>query len=431
MIPASDDPFLYRKPAPGLVLLCTLSVLLLLVQCNGTVPSSISATPTSVVTQTVVRTTQPTEGPIVLTLWLPPQFDPNAKTPAAQAMADRLSAFLTANPDVKIDLRIKAVSGSSGLLETLQAASQVAPDSMPSLIALNRSQIEEAVAQDLILPLDGLTNVMDDKDWYSYAQNLATLNGHLYGLPFAGDALLLMQRNIPTNGLQTTWSTLLESGQPILFAASDPQASVTLALYQSLGEPWIENNGHPTVQPDTLTKVLELYASGGGNGTFPSWLSVYQSNNQAWQAYQQGKSDRVIAWFSTGFADEENGNLEMLLLPSLGQISATLADGWVLCLVEPNLERRAESIHLAEYLTSSEALAAWGPSSGYLPTRPSTLSAWPASSQVMIKTIVSSVLVPPDGLAASLRQALEQATSLVILGQANPQEAAKSSLLNP
>jgi ABC-type glycerol-3-phosphate transport system substrate-binding protein len=433
MTRATDDPLIYRRPALGLVLLCTLAALLLLVQCTGMVPTPVSATSTPAVTKTVVAPTlQPTEGPIILTLWLPLQFDPAGKTLAAQSLSTRLKAFTDANPDVKIEVRIKAVSGPSGLLETLTAASQAAPNSLPSLVALTRSQVEEAAAQNLILPLDGLTTAMDDNDWYSYAQQLATLNGHLYGLPFAGDALVLLQRSILSAGSQAAWPTLLETNQTILFAAADPQASVTLALYQSLGEPWIENNGHPTLQPDTLTKVLELYASGSANGTFPNWLATYQTDAQAWQAYQQGKGDRVITWLSNGINDEMAGNLEMLLIPSLGQNSATLADGWVLCLAEPKLERRAASIRLAEFLTSSEALAAWGPESGYLPTRPSTLSSWPTDSQVLMKTIALSALVPPSGLTDNTRHALEQSASQVVLGQANPQQAAQaaSSLLS-
>jgi len=427
MTPASDNSPSYRRPALGLVLLCTLAFLLLLEQCNGTVQPVAKATSTLAVTKTLVAPTlQPTEGPIVLTVWLPPQFDPNAKTPAAQALSNRLSAFLSANPNVKIDVRIKAVSGPSGLLETLTAASQAAPNSMPSLIALTRSQMEDAAAQNLILPLDGLTSAMDDGDWYSYAQQLATLNGHLYGLPFAGDALVLMQRSIANAAPQATWSSLLETNQPILFSPTDPQAALTLALYQSLGEPWIENNGRPTLQPDTLTKVLELYASGSTNGTFPTWLTTYQTDDSIWQAYQQGKGDRVITWLSNGLGEEEASNLEILLIPSLGQASATLADGWVLCLAEPALERRAASIHLAEFLTSSDALAAWGPQSGYLPTRPSTLSSWPANSQDLMKTIALAALVPPSGLTDAMRHALEQATSQVIMGQDNPQQAAQA-----
>ncbi|HTX79670.1 MAG TPA: extracellular solute-binding protein [Longilinea sp.] len=430
---AFGDPFSYRKPAVGLVTLCTLAILLLLVQCTGTVSPPASATPTLAATKTMAAPTpQPTESSIVLTLWLPPQFDPSAKTPAAQALSDRLKAFTDANPNVKIDVRIKAISGTSGLLETLTAASQAAPSSMPSLIALTRSQLEEAAAQDLILPLDGLTTAMSDKDWYSYAQQLAALDDHLYGLPLAGDSLVFMQRSILNASMQDTWSALLDANQPILFAATDPQAAVTLAFYQSLGEPWTENNSHPALQADTLTKVLELYASGSANGTFPSWISNYKTDAQAWRSFQQGRGDRVITWFSTGSTDALAGNLSMHLIPSLGQGSATLADGWVLCLAEPKLERRAASIRLAEFLTSSESLAAWGPVSGYLPTRPSTLSAWPANSQALIKVIALSAIVPPSGLTDTTRRALEQAASQVIMGQSSPQQAveAVSNLLS-
>lgn len=89
------------------------------------------------------------ENPGTLRLWLPPQFDPSGNTPAAQILRQRLNEFSRRYPDVTLDVRVKAVDGPGGLLDSLTTASAAAPGALPDLVALPRELMETAALKGL------------------------------------------------------------------------------------------------------------------------------------------------------------------------------------------------------------------------------------------------------------------------------------------
>ena len=96
--------------------------------------------------------------------------------------------------------------GQGGLLDALTATNAAAPGALPSLILLNRQDMETAALKGLILPLDDMTAVMGSTDWYPYAQDLARLQGSIFGLPFAGDALALVYRPVRFPSPPKSWN---------------------------------------------------------------------------------------------------------------------------------------------------------------------------------------------------------------------------------
>jgi multiple sugar transport system substrate-binding protein len=124
-----------------------------------------------------------------LTIWIPAQFDPKTKSPAAITLVNAISEFENNNPGVTVEIRVKAESGPSGLMETLGLAAKAAPDAMPSLVLLSRSQMEDASSKKIIFPYEGLTTTLKETDWYPFAQELATIQGDMYGIPLSGNVL--------------------------------------------------------------------------------------------------------------------------------------------------------------------------------------------------------------------------------------------------
>jgi len=105
------------------------------------------STPSGLVTATG---TEPASSPTPasdanhLILWLPPEFDPHSGTPAGDLLNERLDAFINAHPGLTIEVRIKAVNGPGGLLDSLATTSAAAPAAIPSLVALPRGELETA-----------------------------------------------------------------------------------------------------------------------------------------------------------------------------------------------------------------------------------------------------------------------------------------------
>jgi len=368
-------------------------------------------------------------GPEVITLWLPPQFDPSGTGPAAKLLTDRLNSFMDQNPGVEVQVRIKAASGPGSLLETLSAASAAAPSALPSLIALSRSDLETAALKGLIFPLDSLLSTsIDDIDWYTYARQAALIQGSTFGLPFAGDALLLVYRTGHVNQPTDEWAGILRQGQPVAIPAADPQALLTLDLYQALGGTVADAQGRPVLQPEILAQVLKLFSDGSKQGVFPAWLAEYQTDGQAWQAYHEQSAQWLVTW-SSHYLAELPADSTAMGLPSLGTNHLSLATSWLWALSDPEPERRALAVRLAEYLAQGDFLANWTAAAGYLPTRPTALAMWPNQSiqSLLSQIVLSAQLRPNNDLTSSLGPVLADATLQVIKRQTDPVQAAQAA----
>ena len=274
---------------------------------------TLTATPESISPQS---TSTPT-GPQVLTIWVPPQFDPNSNTPAGKILQDRINTFSVENPGAEVRVRVKATTGTSGLYNSLSAANTVLePSALPALVALTRPEMEAAALKGLIFPMDELTSLIDEPDWYNYAKEMALIQGSTFGAPFAGDALLLIYRPAKIGAVPVDWQDILSRGQPLVFPANETNSLVTLALYLSAGGNIVDSQNRLILDPQILTEVLTLYSEGAKQGVFPSWLSEYQTDTQTWQAYEDESAHWIISWSSRYLIDLPIDTTAIALPPS-------------------------------------------------------------------------------------------------------------------
>lgn len=340
-----------------------------------TTETPFAATPTVDSTEVVAVTpTIPViSGPVELVLWVPPQFNPEADTPESILFKQRIEEFEASHEDVFITVRVKSVSGATGLLEALTITHGAATQALPSLIALPRSDLETAVSRNLLIPFDTYSSEIDNPDWYDYAQNLTVIGGSSYGLPFAGDAMVMVYRPSIVGEPPATWEDLISRGEPIAFPAADPQSFLTLALYLSSGGDLESTQRLPQLNLDILTQIYQLYADGAQSGVFPLWLTQLQRDTEAWTAYNELRSNWVITWLNRHLSDPADDS-DLASFPEISNTPTTLADGWVWCLTDPRMEAHELSVELAEFLVDPDYLSEWTPLVGALPVRPSTLS---------------------------------------------------------
>ncbi len=371
----------------------------------------------------------PIQGAVTIPIWLPPQFDPEGDTPAGDVLRARLDAFMEENPGVLLVTRVKAASGPGGMLESLTAASAAAPNSVPALVALSRSDLESAALKGLILPLDGLTAAAENADWYTYARELGRVQNSTFGLPFVGDALVLISR-MPAEGqnAHTSWSDVFSVNKAVIFPANDSQALVTLALYRSAGGLLQDLQGRPTLDPEFLKQVLQNYKDGIGRGAFPNWLTQVQTPGQAWQAFIEKQGDWVVTW-SSNYLSDLPPDANAALLPSLGSDPFTLATGWSWSLTDADPLRRETTVRLMEFLTDSAFLADLTSAAGYLPTRPTALAGWANQSlqPVISQVVLAAEVRPANELLASLGPVLRDAVLSIFNGEADPTQAAATA----
>ncbi|MBW6473987.1 MAG: extracellular solute-binding protein [Anaerolineaceae bacterium] len=335
-------------------------------------PSVTSPTVESTDVVAVTPTALPLSGAVELVIWVPPQFDPQLDTPESVLFKQRIAEFEASHEDIFVTVRVKAVSGATGLLESLTITSAAASQAMPTLVALPRADLETAVSRNLIIPFDMYSSEIDNQDWYDYAQRLTVIGGSSYGLPFAGDAMVMVYRPSIVGEPPDTWNDLIRRGEAISLPAADPQSLLTFALYLSSGGDLESIQRLPPLDLKILTQLYQLYADGAQAGVFPLWLTEMQKDSEAWTAYNELRSNWVITRLTRHLSDPSDDS-NITHLPEINDTPTTLADGWVWCLTDPRVQVHELSVELAEFLVEPDYLTEWTPLAGALPVRPSTL----------------------------------------------------------
>jgi multiple sugar transport system substrate-binding protein len=389
-------------------------------------------TPTLPPTPTAAATKDPLATPsetVTLNVWVPPQFDPTDGSRAGQLLQARFDEFVARRPETRVEVRVKAVEGPGGLLDSLSAASAAAPLALPDLIALPRDLLETAAIKSLLHPYDPMLDTRDDPDLFTYAHQLAFLQDSTFGLPFAGDALILVYRPSVIDEPASDWGTALQTVGPLAFPASDPQSLFTLALYQSTGGTILDEEDRPTLNPIQLTEVLTFYHQAEQVDLMPYWLTQYETDAQSWGAYEAAQAQMAVTWISRYLADPPMDTATSPI-PTRDGTPLTLATGWVWALGNPDPVQQVLSIELAQFLTTSDFLSKWTAAAGYLPPRPSSLAAWQSSP---FKTVVSQIapsaqLIPSQDVLAVLGPVLQKSTVDILKEQTDPNSATQTAI---
>ena len=388
--------------------------------------------PSPTATEAILFPTEEAEpsssGPVTLKVWLPPEFGPASGGLAGELLQARLDEFTNRRSNVRIEVRVKAVEGPGGMLDTLTTAAAAAPLALPDLVALPRPALESAAIKGLIRPLDGLTVSLDDPDWFEYARQLSHIQNSTFGIPFFGDAPILVYRPSLIGAAPEDWDASLAITQTLAFPAADPEGLVTLLYYQATGGSILDEEGRPALESLRLTEVLTYYHQASMSSLMPLWITQFETDSQAWQAFQGNQAQMVITWASR-YLQNLPADASGAPIPTLDGLPFTLATGWAWAMASTDPSRQALSAQLAEFLTASDFLAEWSLAAGYLPPRPSSLAAW---SNVPLQTSMgqvasSAVLIPPQDVLAILGPILQGATLDVLKEQADPVTAAEAA----
>ena len=267
---------------------------------------------------------------------------------------------------------------------------------------------------------------MEQADWYGYALQLARVQEDNFGLPFAGDALILIYRPSQVSDPPQDLTATLALKDPLTFPAASPEAHFPLLLYQAAGGRIQDAEGRPTLELNRLTSVLTFFQEAERAGVLPFWLTQYDGYDVALQAYRENTAQLAITWASTYLVDPPIDTVAATV-PTPDGIPYTLASGWMWALSTPHADRREAAVRLADYLSQSEFLGAWLAAAGYLPPRANALSSWPPSPlrSLVGQVVLSAQIIPSTELTTVIGPALQEATVEVLKQQMDPATAAK------
>jgi ABC-type glycerol-3-phosphate transport system substrate-binding protein len=345
----------------------------------------------------------------LLRVWLPAQFNPAADDAPAKLLAQRLSKFESEHPGLKIEIRLKKADADGEILDDLSVTSAAAPSLLPDLILLSRPDLEAAALKGLLHPMDGLSTSLDDPNWYGYAQQLGHIQNTGYGLPFMGNALVLVY--YPELGTIVNWEDVLSSKGQLVFPAGNPDGLIGLSLYASAGGQILDAEGLPTLDEETLTRVLTLIQQGQSKKVFPASLANVTNETQTLQIYRTGSANKGIIWI-LNYHPTSDGALAPL--PGLEETPFSYATGWVWALAGSDPENQQLAAKLAEYLVADDFITEWTRATGYLPTRPSSVE---EGDRTMAAILESAHPMPASDILAVLGPLIQEALTRVLTGE--------------
>lgn len=386
-------------------------------------PISVNVTPTA--------SLQPTQAePASILIWLPPQFDPQSNSPAAEILKNHLDLFTSLNSGIQIDVRLKAEDGPGGLLDSLATATVAAPLALPDLVVLSRPLLEIAAIKGYVKSLGSMELLIKDENWYGYAQELGHLQESAFGLPFAGEAQMVVFQRSEIEQAPRTWDDVLLLDDVLAFPAGDPQALFTLAQYQAAGGLIQDEQGRPTLDEEILVDVLTFYQKALNAGVFPFWLTQFESDSQAWDAWSADQFSLNVTWSRQLLQKPIESGLDVAVIPTRSGQPYTLIKGWTWAVSSPNAVRQLWALRLLEHLNDPAFLGQWSAAAGYLPPHRDALAQWPEDSRKEFagELAESARLYPSDNLLSVLGPILRQAAFAVLRQQVDPVQAADQAI---
>ena len=393
------------------------------------ISTSQPATPTPIsenaATETAPNTSEETPAETesqILRVWLPSEFDPAAETDAGEILRTRLETFQKRRPDLILEVRIKAVDGQASLLNALLTTQDAAPSAMPDLVALTRHDLERAALEGILPPIDGLSPLLDDPDWFPYARPLAHIQNSAYGLPFAANLLGLAYRPIEGAPSLPSIASLLEEETQILFPADDPQAHLSFCLYTASGTLLRNEQGLPSLSEEELTSLLTFYQS---ENISPNSADL-QDQEALWEAFNT-QPETASPFWTSDFMDKMPADAQITLIPTPNGASCSLATAWIWALAGSSPDLQPAAVELAEYLSDSEFLAAWTAATGTLPPRPTALD---ESKTTLHELSLVAQPIPSNDIMESLGEIFRAATISVLREQVEASAAAQEAITN-
>jgi ABC-type glycerol-3-phosphate transport system substrate-binding protein len=343
-----------------------------------------------------VRTAEPTasahDRPLLL--WTVPQLSPDA--PGGGALAQILTAFRTAYPDLGLEVAVKPAYGPTGITVFLASTKRVLPDQMPDVAILPLSAVRSASTQGLLQEIPA--TVAQDR-WssaFGFARQQTRPDDRAWAVPLAVDAAHVVARG---DALPSTWSDLMAAGPfGIYFSDADVSGlAAILALYASAGGRLDEL---PAAQPTPAAAMLAMLAEASQHGALATPVAG-QSAAESWQDFVDGKTN--VALVSGGTVIGRMGAQSGVIwgpLPGAAGPAGPIGWGWAIVVTSTGVQRSA-SARLVNWLTSPENRG-WVLEHGYLP-------AW---RDDWLQQAAALPTPPPQRYAEFLAQQLEDAVSV-------------------
>ncbi|GEM_PF-552823 len=350
-----------------------------------------------------------------LVVWVPEEFSILEESSASLIFQQRIEEFERQNPGTVIVVRVKASSGSGGILDSLRNTKAAATTALPQIALLSRADMEDAVAQALLLPVEEFFHDNDPFTYFPYAHEISELNGIMYGFPFAGDALVGIANDDFSDLQVTSWDEIRAKKIPLYFAANSPQATFFISQYQSTNGLLADEQGHASFTSENLMTVLDSFDQNIRNRIFQENFNTLNTNEDVWTLLQNGDIKWEINWYSKAMQSDLSG-LQVFQIPSLGSEPYVSAKGWLWTVVNTDAEVAEIVPEFIAFFSDPQFLSSFSQAAGYLPVLPASLSLYENADlfDQMNAILTAAHALPENGLILELGPVFRDATLMVL-----------------
>jgi ABC-type glycerol-3-phosphate transport system substrate-binding protein len=374
-------------------------------------------------------TPTPEPGPITLTVWLPDELA-SADEPLARAEFNRqVQAFNASQDNIIVEVRLKMVSDTGGIMSTLRAASSVAPGALPDLTLLRRQELVPAQRDGLIQSFEGKlppaqVNSLDT------AFKLGQVNNQWVGLPYLLELEHLVYR--PSSGTTEirgwSYADMLERGAPMVFPAgrstgiSDIVYLQYLAAGGSLGADNIL-----TYNADALETTLTFYEQASDSGVLDDRLANYTRISD-YRTDFDNKQINTAIFFSPDFLQllESDRTLRAAPIPTITGQNIAMLDGWMWVLIASETEHQDAAIRFLTFLMQADNQAAYASTLNLLPSQRTILiETLPTAvdSDMYLNLLDNAVLPLAESEGGPLASSLQEAVEAILKGDQTAEDA--------
>jgi ABC-type glycerol-3-phosphate transport system substrate-binding protein len=364
--------------------------------CQSVLGGATAAIPSATPAATPLPVESPTALPTVdlsaLTIWIPPAFRSDSNSPAGEVLNRRIDAFEALHPGTTVGVRIKAASGAGGLRDSLAAAAAAAPGAAPDLVALDQSNLRAAAIKDLIRPLDELLPAGTWDSYYPYAKSIVTVDGRRFGLPFAGDAIVLAGTLVPYP-TPRRWTESGVGTSPMFVPLADSRALFMFFGYYAAGGTPLLSVADARIEPEPLALGLTWLQAMQKDGILKPRSLQLDSFESSFLAIESvGDSSVTLYSIASRASDYYLGHL-----PTPEGEAFSLATTWSWAVAASDPARQMVGADLMAWLSDPAFLAEWTEAQGVMPPDRAALERWAAGSRRDLVSSISEKALPfPD-----------------------------------
>lgn len=366
-----------------------------------------------------------------LRVWWPDSLEPAGNQTAALTLADYMETFQATVPELAVEIRLKKAQDIGGIIQTLRTASTVAPNALPDITLLRRSDFLAAVDAGYIRPIQGLVTSAILGDLYPAALDLGRVDGMLYGLSYALDVEHIAYRPVVLNGNFATFEGVLQDQQKFVFPAGVTQGLSDVLLLQYLSAGGTLNElvqGRPN--GEALETVLTFYQQAVETGVIDRSVLDYARSDDYLFQLAQGKFDAGVISSTQYLSLLTSGqSLEAAPIPLAGGQPSTVVNGWMWVVITKDRDQQLLALRFAEWMMDTERLAAYTRMVNMLPSRRASMRSWDGGNftELANSLLANAHLPVAEGDSGTLRS-MENALAAVISGQRTPEDAVQDVL---